>query len=32
MEENMTTTNKVVSEQMMIDEETGVLKCSIQSF
>lgn len=30
MEENMT--NKVVSEQMIIDEETGVLKCSIQSF
>lgn len=30
MEENMA--NKVVSEQMVIDEETGVLKCSIQSF
>lgn len=29
MEENMT--NKVVGEQMVIDEETGVLKCSIQS-
>lgn len=30
MEESMT--KKVVSEQMVIDEETGVLKCSIQSF
>lgn len=30
MEENMT--DKVISEQMIIDEETGVLKCSIQSF
>lgn len=30
MEENVA--NKVVSEQMIIDEETGVLKCSIQSF
>lgn len=30
MEEKMA--NKVVGEQMMIDEETGVLKCSIQSF
>lgn len=30
MEENMP--DKVISEQMIIDEETGVLKCSIQSF
>lgn len=30
MENNAT--KKVVSEQMVIDEETGVLKCSIQSF
>ncbi len=30
MEQNMT--KKMVSEQMIIDEETGVLKCSIQSF
>lgn len=30
MEENVT--NKVVSEQTIIDKETGVLKCSIQSF
>lgn len=29
MEENMT--NKMISEQTIIDEETGVLKCSIQS-
>lgn len=30
MEEEMTT--KMVSEQIIIDEETGALKCSIQSF
>lgn len=30
MEENMV--DKMVSEQMLIDEETGVLKCSTQSF
>jgi hypothetical protein len=30
MEQN--TVKKMVSEQMIIDEETGVLKCSIQSF
>lgn len=29
MEQDMT---KMVSEQIIIDEETGVLKCSIQSF
>ncbi len=26
------TVKKMVSEQTIIDEETGVLKCSIQSF
>ena len=32
MEENVNMAKKVISEQMIIDEETGVLKCSIQSF